>query len=112
LSPPDGDHPLREEWFADRGNFWGTVQQLLLCARCGQNEPKRHDEPRHFQQVSSPFLHMLCDSCYDELPENGLRRYASAMTAETQSGSGLQPASAVPNGETPPLHTARGEHND
>lgn len=56
-------------WFCERGDFWGTIQQLCLCARCGKNERKRHDEPRHFRGIFTPTLHIICDECYDSLPD-------------------------------------------
>jgi hypothetical protein len=84
--------PNADDWFCDRGNFWGTTNQLLLCARCGQNEFKRHDEPRHYQQVLTPFIHTICDECWDELPEDGLRRYAYASEMETRQGGDSEAA--------------------
>ena len=56
------------EWFCERGDFWGTVNQLILCARCGKNELKRHDEPRHFCNIFKRSMHVVCDACFDELP--------------------------------------------
>lgn len=58
-----------EPWFCDRGNFWGTINQLCLCAKCGKREMKRHDEPRHFAGTFTPNLHMICDECFDTLPD-------------------------------------------
>ncbi len=57
-------------WFCDRGGFWGTVNQLLLCAKCGLNEHKRHDQPRHYARVFTPHIHTICDSCFDTLPDD------------------------------------------
>jgi hypothetical protein len=64
------DEPLRlaESWFCERGDFWGTVNQLCVCAKCGKIEHKRHDEPRHYSGIFTPKLHMLCDECFDSLP--------------------------------------------
>lgn len=58
-----------ENWFANKGDFWGTTKQLLLCARCGKNEFKRYDEPRHYCDLFKPTFHHLCDACFDELPD-------------------------------------------
>lgn len=59
------DGELTANWFCQKGDFWGTINQLLLCARCGEREFKRHDQPRHFR---GPHIHFICDSCWDELP--------------------------------------------
>lgn len=58
---------LSDPWFCDRGDFWGTTAQLLLCARCGKNEFKRHDEPRHYGM--RPSVHTICDECFDDQPK-------------------------------------------
>jgi len=58
-----------EAWFCDQGPFWGTMNQLCLCAKCGKREFKRHDEPRHFGGIFTSRLHMLCDECFDTLPD-------------------------------------------
>lgn len=55
-------------WVCDQGGFWGTLKQLTACARCGVAEIKPHNEPRHY--AMQPALHMLCDDCFDALPEN------------------------------------------
>lgn len=62
----DSDDDL---WFADRGNFWGTINQMCLCAKCGKAEIKRHDEPTHYSGIFTPHVHFLCDDCYDSLPD-------------------------------------------
>lgn len=59
----------RREWFCERGDFWGTIKQLCLCAKCGKSEIKRHDEPRHFGGIFTPHLHQICDDCFDTLPD-------------------------------------------
>lgn len=63
--------PVREAgpWFADRGDFWGTINQMCLCAKCGKDEFKRPDEPRHRSGLFTPHAHFLCDDCYDSLPD-------------------------------------------
>lgn len=55
-------------WFCERGGFWGTINQLCLCAKCGKSDTERHDEPRHYGGVFT-HLHMTCDDCYDSLKE-------------------------------------------
>jgi hypothetical protein len=57
------------KWFCQRGGFWGTPKQLLLCARCGEHDLKRQDEPRHYRDIFKPTLHMVCDECHEALPE-------------------------------------------
>lgn len=57
------------EWFCERGDFWGTVNQLCLCAKCGKSEMKRYNEPRHYHGLFTPKLHMICDECFDALPD-------------------------------------------
>jgi hypothetical protein len=59
-----------EPWFCDRGDFWGTTKQLLLCAKCGKNEFKRHDEPRRWGRVFTSKVHTVCDECFDSLPDD------------------------------------------
>jgi hypothetical protein len=61
--------PRADQWFCERGDFWGTISQLCLCAKCGKNEIKRYDEPRHFRGIFTPYLHTICDDCFDSLPE-------------------------------------------
>jgi hypothetical protein len=56
-------------WFCERGDFWGTINQICLCAKCGMSDHKRHDEPRHYGGIFTPQLHMLCDECFGSLPD-------------------------------------------
>jgi hypothetical protein len=80
-------HPSRdksEAWFCDRGAFWGTYRQLCLCAKCGNSDHKRPDEPRHYAGVGQPWLHMLCDECFDSLPSDSDR---SAEVGETEEAA-------------------------
>jgi hypothetical protein len=58
----------QETWFAEKGDFWGTIRQLTHCARCGRVSRKRYDEPRHFADIFKPTAHHLCDGCYESLP--------------------------------------------
>jgi hypothetical protein len=80
---PDGD-----EWFCERGDFWGTLKQLCLCAKCGKNEIKRYDEPRHYSGISTPHLHMICDECYASLADEEPHRDSdrSGEAGETPLG--------------------------
>lgn len=55
-----------DDWFCERGDFWGTTSQLTLCAKCGQDERKKATEPRHFGH--KPALHHVCDECFESLP--------------------------------------------
>ena len=64
-----GFNPSRDEWFCDQGDFWGTIKQLCLCAKCGGSDNKPLDQPRHYAKVLTPQMHMLCDACFDSLPE-------------------------------------------
>lgn len=59
-----GDEP----WFCDRGGFWGTVNQICRCAKCGETDRKHRDEPRHYGGIFTAQLHVLCDGCYESLP--------------------------------------------
>ena len=69
LDGPDREIDADEQWFCDKGDFWGTINQLLLCAKCGKNEHKRYNEPSHRFFAFQPNFQMLCDECYDTLPE-------------------------------------------
>lgn len=57
-----------DDWFCQRGNFWGTSSQITLCARCGGHEVHPHDRPRHYRDYFKPTFHMICDPCYEDLP--------------------------------------------
>jgi hypothetical protein len=61
--------PSADTWFCDRGDFWGTIRQLTVCARCGSSEKKRFDEPRNFAAIGTAGFHMICDPCFDALPD-------------------------------------------
>lgn len=77
----------REMWFCQKGDFWGTPNQLVLCARCGVCEPKRHDEPRHFADVCKPTLHLFCDECWDALPNEYIHPYHRPAIAKSQESA-------------------------
>jgi len=64
---PDGEST--EKWAINQPGFAGTLKQLCNCARCGDPIRKRHDEPTHFRDVFKPSMHVLCDDCWDALPD-------------------------------------------
>jgi hypothetical protein len=70
-----------DAWFCNRGGFWGTVHQLLLCARCGKREQKRQDEPCYRSMKPAP--HMICDECFAALPDD---EPALIRATETENG--------------------------
>lgn len=64
---PDGEST--ERWACREPGFFGSIKQLVLCARCGESGPIKHrDEPRHFRDIFKPTLHFLCDECWEALP--------------------------------------------
>lgn len=66
LITPDGEST--EQWAWRQPGFIGSVRQLCCCARCGETPPaKPHHEPRHYGRA--PVLHLLCDQCFDALPD-------------------------------------------
>ena len=57
-----------ENWAIRQPGFVGSIQQLTCCGRCGEPLPaKPYDEKRHFG--SKPVTHVLCDGCFDALPD-------------------------------------------
>jgi hypothetical protein len=56
-------------WFCQQGGFWGTVNQLTRCARCGVNEVHRPNERVHYRDALKPTFHYVCRACHEELPE-------------------------------------------
>lgn len=63
---PDGESTAA--WACRRPCFMGSIAQLTCCARCGNVLPaKPHNEPRRFGM--GPVIHVLCDDCYDALPD-------------------------------------------
>lgn len=73
---PSDDGRSADKWFCDLGGFWGTAYQLVLCARCGGNDYKKHDEPRHYAGVFTPQVHTLCDDCFYTLKDAEARSYS------------------------------------
>ena len=90
-----------DPWFCERGDFWGTAKQLCLCAKCGKNEIKRHDEPRHFRGIFTARLHMICDECFESLPDD--ESPASAIEARSdatpKSGAAVGESAAPEGGD-------------
>ncbi len=65
---PEGEST--ELWAIREQGFLGSLRQLFDCARCGEHPPfKRTDEPRHIRDIFKPTVHMICDDCFDELPD-------------------------------------------
>jgi len=58
-----------KKWACDDGKFWGTIRQLLNCAKCGRLIDGGHHTPRHIADMFKPSMHVLCDECFDDLPE-------------------------------------------
>ena len=57
-------------WAINQPGFMGSIKQLTHCARCGElPPPKRHDEPQKYSHTGRPTMHMICDRCYEELPD-------------------------------------------
>jgi hypothetical protein len=49
--------------------FFGTEKQLTCCARCGGNLPFGKDKKRRVFDLLKPSMHMICDDCFDALPD-------------------------------------------
>jgi len=64
-----GEGETTADWFCWRAKFWGTIDQMTRCARCGKHEIKRHDESRYYRDIFKPTFHTLCGQCYEGLPE-------------------------------------------
>jgi hypothetical protein len=64
---PDGEST--ERWAFREPGFFGSIKQIMLCARCGETVKGGPNEPRHFRDVMKPTMHVLCEPCYQELPE-------------------------------------------
>lgn len=83
------DGESTENWAIRMPGFLGTVRQLIACARCGENLPfKRSDEPRHFRDIFKPTFHVICDICYDELPDDPAVLSARPKAPHTPASEG------------------------
>ena len=57
-----------ECWAIRQPGFIGSLRQLTICARCGEPlPPKRHDQK--IRLGHRPVLHVICDGCFDAIPE-------------------------------------------
>lgn len=63
---PDGEST--SNWAMCAPGFFGTVRVLLDCARCGEKMPPGRNVKR--RTSLTPFLHFLCDACFDALPSS------------------------------------------
>lgn len=107
--PQAGRHELLPEgestakWAIRSPGFLGSTKQLLNCARCGEMLPtKRHNEPRHFRDIGKPSLHVLCDACYEQLPDDAtLASFAQVTTQPAQGEADHAPAEIAKSGMTP-----------
>ncbi len=78
---PDGENT--ESWAIGHPGFLGSMKQFTHCARCGQLPPhKRLDEPRRFGAAANVPLHLICDDCYDALPDDEALAALRAKMAE------------------------------
>jgi len=65
---PEGESTAK--WAIREPGFLGSIKQLINCARCGGYlEIKGRHEKCHFRDIFQPTHHVICDKCYDELPD-------------------------------------------
>ena len=64
---PEGEST--EKWAMRQPGFFGTEKQLTCCARCGGNLPFGKDKKRRVFDLLKPSMHMICDDCFDALPD-------------------------------------------
>lgn len=64
---PEGESTAK--WAIRQPGFAGSVRQLLDCARCGGNVPGGPSTPQRFRDLGKPTLHVLCEECYQALPD-------------------------------------------
>ena len=55
-------------WACQAPGFFGTMKQLISCARCGDGLKGGPSTPRRYRDVFKPSFHFICDRCHDELP--------------------------------------------
>ena len=59
-----------EKWAFRQSGFMGSLKQLICCARCGMDLPVTPLTcKRHYYNIGKPTFHVLCESCYESLPE-------------------------------------------
>jgi len=56
-------------WAFREPGFFGSVRQLVNCARCGGHLKGSPNTPRHYRDVLKPTMQVLCEPCYEELPQ-------------------------------------------
>ena len=56
-------------WACRALGFFGSIQQLTCCARCGCVLPGGKNTKRKVFNLMKPNMHFLCDECFDQLPE-------------------------------------------
>lgn len=58
------------QWAYRTPGFMGSLQQLTHCARCGEHLPiSGKCKPRHYSNIGKSSFHVLCDVCYEALPQ-------------------------------------------
>jgi hypothetical protein len=60
---------ITEKWAAEEPGFFGSVRQLLCCAKCGEPLPGGQHTPRKVYDMFKPTMHFICNGCFDSLPE-------------------------------------------
>lgn len=63
------DGESTEKWAMREPGFMGSIRQLTDCARCGCTVPGGKHKPMHWFDMLKPTKHMVCDPCFDQLPE-------------------------------------------
>lgn len=65
---PEGEST--ENWAFRNPGFMGTLKQITHCARCGKYLPiSGKAQRRHYLDIGKKTFHVLCDGCYEALPE-------------------------------------------
>lgn len=65
---PDGSEST-EQWAICKPGFWGSINQLTCCGRCGDYLHGGPYTKHHIANIMQPTEHWLCDECYDSLPD-------------------------------------------
>jgi hypothetical protein len=64
----DADGESTAKWAIREPDFLGTLKQLTCCARCGERLPPGPNVKRKVFDMFKPSMHVLCDPCFDALP--------------------------------------------
>lgn len=64
---PDGEST--EKWAFRAPGFFGSINQILCCARCGEYLKGRNDT-MYMCDMFKPTQHWLCVTCYKALPDD------------------------------------------